>query len=193
MATPVGQGYRSPLNLDLGQLPKTQDPVLFQEMIPVYNAIHTLNAYLDRLRLSLEGGDPDKPPSEEMRFVRGFWADAGEDISQGKIITMIGGKVRLGCGKRRRVIGTGAVVDCFPTGIAMTEALEGEKVRFGIGPAILNVPGYKAGDQVYATPPGGSFAGDFLPDPPGAVEGAVKIGLCVIDDYVMIVPDYLNL
>lgn len=193
MATPAGSGYRSPLNLGLEQLPKTLDPQLFQEMIPVYNAIHTLNAYLDQLRLSLEGGDPDKPASEEMRIVRGFWVEAFEPIAQGKIITVRDGKARLGCGYRRRVVGGGAVVDCFLTGIAMTTADTGENVRLGIGPAILNVPGYKAGDEVYATPPGGDFAGDFLPDPPGAVEGAVRIGHCVIDEYIFLLPDYLNL
>ena len=190
MATPAGQGYRSPLNLGLEQIPKTQDAQLFQEFIPVYNAIHTLNAYLDRLRLSLEGGDPDETPSNEMRFVRGFWLEAGEDIPVGSVITPKAGKAVLGCGKRRRVIGTGSVEDCFLTCVAMTEALSGEQVRLGVGPAILNVTGFKADDQVWATPPGGDFAGSFLAE---HIDGAIRIGFCVEDDYIMIVPDYLNL
>lgn len=208
MATPAGQGYRSPLNLGLEQLPKTVDPTLFQEFIPIYNAIHTLNAYLDNIRLSLEGGDPEKKPSEEMRFVRGFWLEAATDIAQGKVITVQGGKAVLGCGKRvkgfsgttsvtvgddtvtRPVKISGQVIDCFLTGLAMTDALAGEKVRMGIGPAIIEVSGFKAGDEVWSQPPGGSFAGDFLAE---SFEGAIRIGRCVIDNFIMLVPDYLNI
>ena len=186
MATPAGQGYRSPLNLDIGQIPRTQDPVLFQELIPIYNAVHTLNAYLDSLRLSLEGGDPEKSPSEEMRFVRGFWLDAAEDIPQGSIITPVSGLARLGCGKRR----ISGITDSYLTGIALTEALSGEKVRMGIGPAILNVPGFTAGANVWATPPGGDFAGQFLAD---HIDGAITIGTAVLTDFILIPYSHLNI
>lgn len=191
MATPAGQGYRSPLNLGLEQIPKTQDATLFQEFIPIYNAIHTLNAYLDRLRLSLEGGDPDKSPSEEMRITRGFWVEAFEAIPQGKVITITGGKARLGAGKRVKTLpGGGQVVDCFLTGVSMSEALAGENVRIGFGPAMLEVSGFTAGQEVWAEPPGGATSGDFLSE---SFEGAIRIGKCLMDDFIMIVPDYLNL
>lgn len=190
MATPAGQGYRSPLNLRLEQIPKTANSELFQEFIPIYNAIHTLNAYLDSLRLALEGGDPEKPASEEMRFVRGFWVEAGQDIAQGSVITVKAGKAVLGCGKRRKVAGAVAIVDTYLTGIALTEALSGEKVRLGIGPAILNVPGFKADKEVWATPPGGDFAGQFLAV---HVDGALRIGTAVMDDYILITPAFLNI
>jgi hypothetical protein len=190
MATPAGTGYRSPLKLDLDQLPKTGDMTLFNEFVPIYNAIHILNAYLDSLRLTLEGGDSEKPPSEEFRFVRGFWLAAGEDIEQGSVVTVKAGKIVLGCGKRTKVAGTTHIIDSFLTGIAMSEALEGEKVRIGIGPAILNVPGYEADDEVWAQPPGGDFAGSFLAEKIG---GAIRVGKAVAKDYIMIPEAYLNL
>jgi hypothetical protein len=183
MATPAGAGYRSPLNIGLDQLPKTTDPLMFQEMIPVYNAIHTLNAYLDRLRLSLEGGDSEKPPSEEMRFVRGFWLPAASDIEQGNVLTTVGGKLVKGCGKRK----IGGATDCFLTGIAMTSAKEGEKVRIGIGPAILEIPGFKPGEYVYAQPPSGQFAGAVMAE---SFEGGIPIGYCVANDYILFMPDF---
>jgi hypothetical protein len=190
MANPAGSGYRSPLKLGLDQLPKTGDMTLFNEFVPIYNAIHILNAYLDSLRLTLEGGDPEKPPSEEFRFVRGFWLDAFENIPQGSIVTIRDGKIRLGCGKRTKVVGTSHITDSFLTGIAMGEGVTGEKVRIGIGPAILNVPGYEPDDEVWATPPGGDFAGQFLAT---HIDGAIRIGKAVSRDYIMIPEAYLNL
>lgn len=194
MAEPAGSGYRSPLNLGLDQLPKTVDGDLFQEMVPIYNAIHTLNAYLDRLRLSLEGGDPDKPPDEEMRIVRGFWADAAQDITQGKIITITKEGVKKGCGLRRKSSAALTISNCMLTGIAMNDALEGEKVRFGIGPAIINVPGFNPLDIAFTTRPGGDFAGDFLnKEAIGVVDGLIQVGICVVKDYVLVTPDFLSL
>lgn len=188
MAEPAGSGYRSPVNLGLDQMPPVgSDPALFNQLVPIYNAIHILNAYLDALRLSLEGGDPDKPPDEEMRFVRGFWTIADDDIDQGKVVTIRSTGVKIGCGKMDRP----GMYDSMFTGIALTTAARGEKVRVGVGPAILEITGFKRYDFVYSTPPGRDFAGEFMNhEAVGIVDGLIKIGFCVQDDFIMIFPSF---
>lgn len=187
----AGKGYRSPINLRLPQTPTVEDPQMFGEMLQVYNAIHMLNAYLDQLRLVLEGGDPEEAPSESLRFLRGFWAEAGEDIPEGNIVSMKNGKVRKGADKS---VG----FQNFFTGLSLSEAKQGEKVRFGVGPAIVKVPGFTAGQWCWAPVVNEQGAGQISPTRPKGVDEddgdeyflqSTIVGRCLIDEYVVLIPN----
>lgn len=187
----AGKGYRSPINLRLPQTPTVEDPQMFSEMLQVYNAIHTLNAYLDQLRLALEGGDPEQEPSESMRFLRGFWAEAAEDIDESNIVSMRNGKVRKGADKS---VG----FQNFFTGLSLTSAKQGEKVRFGVGPAIVKVPGFTAGQWAWAPVVNEQGAGQISATRPKGVDEddgdeyflqATIVGRCLIDEYVVLIPN----
>lgn len=180
----AGKGYRSPINLGLPQVPQATNEEDFAQYLLMYNAIHMLNAYLDQIRLVLEGGNPEDKPSDSMRFMRSFWVEADVDIAAGAIITVINNKGVLGA-KRRSWLGH---VDSFLTGVALSDAVAGEKVRFGVGPAIMNVPGFVAGQVVWAPLAGETGAGSMLPEePPDEADiETVAIGECIMDGYIMI-------
>lgn len=183
-ASKTTKGYRSPVDLGLPQIPQVQDQEQFTQLMLIYNALHGLNAYLDSLRLALEGGDPEQKPSETMRFLRSVWVPAAVDITAGNVLTINTGKAHLGA--HRMTIG--GQTNSYLTGIALTDAKVDEKVRFGIGPAVLEVAGFKAGMLVYAPLIGEDQAGKmFLEAPPSAAGiDTVVIGHCFMDDFVMI-------
>lgn len=170
--------------MGLPQVPQAANEEDFQQYLLIYNAIHMLNAYLDELRLTLEGGDPEAKPSETMRFLRSFWLPAKEPIDAGNVVALRKGKVVKGADKTA----VGFSTNSFLTGIALTTAETDEKVRFGVGPAVIEVPGFKAGGLVWAPLVGETGAGGMLAEePPDEADvETIVIGKCVSDNFIMI-------
>ena len=151
MASNIG-GYRSPVDLGLGQTPQTQDPILFGEFTEVYNAIHILNQYLDQLRLVAEGGSGSgEAPSDSMPFNRFYTAVALVDITVGQPVSpsSITGQngVILGALASNYTIATPSSNFC---GVALTSATAGNTLRVGVGPAIIQFPGIASGQLLWA-------------------------------------------
>lgn len=145
-------GYRSPVDLGIGQVPLTTDPELFSEMTEVYNAIHLLNQYLDQLRVVAEGGGGSgQSPSESMPFNRFYVAPALQNISAGQIVSpsSIPGQNGIVRGCLANDYSSSAPNANF-TGVALIDAVIGQDVRVGIGPAILEIPGAVAGQLIWA-------------------------------------------
>lgn len=145
-------GYRSPVNLGLGQVPLTQDPLIFNEMTEVYNAIHLLNAYLDQLRVIAEGGGGSgQSPADSMPFNRFYVATALVDITAGQVVSPsnITGEngIRLGALANNYSQSNCTANFC---GIALIDALAGDDVRVGIGPAILELVGATTAQLLWA-------------------------------------------
>lgn len=148
--TAIG-GYNSPVNLAIGQVPLTTDPELFTEMTGVYNAIHLLNQYLDKLRLSAGGGGTGQTPAETLPFFRFFVAIALEDITAGMPVapSAKAGENGVIPGCLSSNYGSATPYNHF-CGIALTGGLAGTQIRVGVGPAVLEVPGAVAGTYVWA-------------------------------------------
>ena len=145
-------GYRSPVDLGIGQVPLTSDPEIFNQMVEVYNALHLLNQYLDQLRITAEGGGGSgQTPAESMPFNRFFVAPALQVITVGSPICPSNVTGDNG-------IINGALANQFtgvnPTsnfcGVALTSAAIGEDVRVGIGPASIIMAGAVAGNVIWA-------------------------------------------
>lgn len=185
----AGGGYKSPVNIGLPRSPVIADDQTFQEMLPIYNAIHLLNAYLDEIRKVLEGGDLTDPPDVNMGFMRSFWVEAPFDVEPGLIVSMRFGKVVKG------VVTADSGYPKF-VGMALTAAAPGEKFRYGVGPAIVEIPGFKADQYVWAPGAGESYAGKVFNEKPEKDEegkniSSRKIGTCLMDDYVVILPNFV--
>lgn len=151
MASEIG-GYRSPVNIGLGQVPTTQDPAIFTEMTEVYNAIHLLNQYLDQLRIVAEGGGGSgQAPDVTMPFNRFFVATALVNIQIGDPVcpASVGGLngIILGALSNDRTVQACNSNFC---GLALTAALAGQDVRVGVGPAIVAFPGAVSGQLIWA-------------------------------------------
>lgn len=163
--------YKSQINLGgLGEVPKTTDSGTFVDFTDVYNAIHILaqytNALLERAQSDGDKG-PDKQPWELMTFERWIWLPARQNIKQGEVVTSVyytrGGTTWNGVyrGAYGLVVKTMQAVFNqayalgklnFLCGVALEDAASGELVKFGIGPAIINMSGTKAGDRLYCKP-----------------------------------------
>lgn len=144
-------GYRSPVDIGLGRMSNVQDPELFGEFTDIYNSIHLLNAYLDRLRLLAEGGGSGQAPSATMPFNRFFVGAALQDIAIGDTVAPSGitGENGILKGALPHIVNSSAPL-CNFCGIALTAALAGEDLRVGVGPAILEVPGATGGSYVWS-------------------------------------------
>lgn len=132
-------GYRSPVKLDIGQVPLTVEPELFQELTGVYNSIHLLNAYLDQLRLIAEGGGGSgQSPADSMPFSRFFVGTALQNIQAGDIVSpsSVTGQNGIVKGALANDFTSTAPTSNF-TGVALIDANIGDDVRVGIGPASL--------------------------------------------------------
>ena len=190
-------GYNSPVDLGLGRVPQTGDPELFSEMTEVYNAIHLLAAYMDKVRAGATGGS-GADPAEAMPFARFFPGVALQAITAGDLvcpssITGENGIIKGGLAHLR----TSSAPECNFVGVALADAALGELVRVGVGPAIREVPGslsgqriwgyaglttsgVKAGNgQIYTTQPGALAV-------PGGTAYPLVVGVCVADGFVMI-------
>lgn len=168
--------YKSQINLGgLGEVPKTQDAETFADFTDVYNAIHILaqwtNALVERFQHEDEqdtDNGPDKDPWESMTFKDWIWLPARQAINQGDVISSVNythqGTTYNGVYKGAHMISDKRTFDGtwnwftfvgktnFLVGIALEDAAIGDLVKFGIGPAIMNVGGVKAGDRLYCRP-----------------------------------------
>lgn len=143
-------GYRSPVDIGLGQTPITQDPELYSEMTDVYNAIHLLNQYLDQLRINAEGGGgSEQDPAETMPFNRFFSSIALQTIPIGSPVAPNVGSTGIVSGALANdyTISTPNSNFC---GIALTAGVIGQAIVVGVGPAVIALPGAAAGTQIWA-------------------------------------------
>lgn len=145
-------GYRSPVDLGIGQVPLTTDPELFNDMTEVYNAIHLLNQYLDQLRVVAEGGGGSgQSPADSMPFNRFYVATALQNITAGQPVcpSSVSGQNGIIKGALANDFTSGAPTSNF-CGVALIDALIGEDVRVGIGPAVIELPGAVTGQLIWA-------------------------------------------
>jgi hypothetical protein len=189
-------GYRSPVNLGLPRQPLTRDNELFDELTAVYNAIHLLNQYLDRLRTGAEGGGgSEQDPDISAGFTRFFVMPALQPIVTGNIVSPHVGSDGYVNGTLGNGLLAGAVA--LNTGVALSDAAIGEDVRIGVGPGVIAVPGAVAGQRLWginSRTTVGAYAGigALYTVDPGAVAGAVSIpvavgvanGFAIIGNYV---------
>lgn len=198
--TKAGKGYRSPVNLRLPQIPTVQDELLFPEFLQVYNACHALNAYVDTIREYLEGGTADDKPSDSMQFIRSVWLTAGESLKVGDVVTVRGGKVWKGSGPYTSsisfIITLNIAAGSRFTGLALSDAEPGEKVRFGVGPAVVEVTGFKADQLVWAPAIGEIGAGQMFNEKV-EIEGEsdpiqAVIGFCLEDNFIIIFSNFIG-
>ena len=153
----------SQLNIRLGQVPVTTRPDLRGEMQQVYNALHILNAYTNKISAEL-GGDIDATPADSLKFVRSYETTALQSITAGSIVSPYGsgvvkGVLRTGAPNSftahpsfvgpwgRKVVGGLQIITCA---LAMTDAAAGEVVRIGVGPGIIELAGAKCGALIWA-------------------------------------------
>lgn len=147
-------GYRSPVDLGIGQVPLTVDPELFPEMTGVYNAIHLLNQYLDQLRVVAEGGGGSgQTPSESMPFNRFFVSTALQTIAVGQLVSpsAIPGQNGIVLGGLPHDF-TSLAPECNFGGVGLISAAIGTDARVGIGPAVLEVPGAVTSQLLWGYP-----------------------------------------
>lgn len=144
-------GYRSPVNLGLGRVPKNTDPEIFDELTEVYNSIHLLAAYMDALRLSLAGGGSGQNPAETMPFTRFFVGPALQQITAGMVVcpASIGGNNGIVRGALASSYSSTSP-ECNFAGIALSDADIDENVRVGVGPGVFELPGITSGALVWA-------------------------------------------
>lgn len=175
MTKPLGPGYKSDINLPLPQLPRSTDPAIFNELIDVYNSVHTLNASRQQLTDQLYNTDPDAPYPEQMRFSTSLWLPATEPISQGSICAFVStGAIKGIAGPR--------------TTMALSSAVEaGEPVKLGFGPAIIELPGSAFGSYYYSHPT--EFRGQLLSS---VIKGSIRVAWCFTPGYVLFAPNWFN-
>lgn len=191
-------GYRSPVDLGLGQVPLTTDLNIFNEMTEVYNAIHLLNQYLDQLRVVAEGGGGSgQSPADSMPFNRFYVATALVNITAGNPVcpASFGGLNGVIQGALANDFTIAAPTSNF-CGIALIDAAIGEDVRVGIGPAILEFPGLVSGQYVWAyssrATNGNQFndAGLYIGNPGGKTTGAgtaypMPVATCPVNGFAL--------
>lgn len=144
-------GYRSPVDLKLARVPSVEDPELFEELTGVFNSIHLINAYLDRLRIIAGGGGSGQTPAETLPFNRFFVGTALQNIAAGDVVSpsSITGQNGIIKGALAHNFASGAPY-CHFFGVALTDAEIGQDLRVGIGPASLEVAGVTGGSYIWA-------------------------------------------
>jgi hypothetical protein len=185
----AGKGYKSDLNIHLSQVPKSSNPDIFNDLVELYNAVHTLNAYMSSVVDSLYGNNKEANPAESMKFIRAIWVPAGEAIAIGNCVRYQDGNTgRVQKGHRYST-----------TGLALTEAIPTVDdpyplIRVGFGPAMIPMDGINAGDEVFTTD-----GGDSLADPyrgqlitSGKLKNSCPVGKCMIPGYLLFCPGWYN-
>lgn len=195
------RSYNSPVEVGIGRTPRTQDPVLFGEMVDVYNAIHSLLANLDKVSAIIGGGNAgSSDPLESMPFIRFYAHTALQPIVLGDLICPASINNDNGVVKGALLSSTlfGSPRLSRFAGIALTSANVGELVRVGVGPAAVEVPGILCGQTVWGygsvSSAGATYKGDgalYNSNPGDVVIGgqtyiAVPVGISVKDGYAVI-------
>jgi hypothetical protein len=174
----------------------TSNVELYEELTGVYNAIHLLNQYLDRLRTGTTGGGgSEQTPDVSAGFTRFFVVKALQTIVKGDLISPHIGTEGYVKGVLANGLSSSAVA--LNVGVALTDAAIGEDVRIGVGPGVIAVPGALPGQQLWginSRTTGGTYAGvgTLYVNNPGTVSGAVSIpaavgvaaGYAIIGNYV---------
>lgn len=198
-------GYRSPVDLGIGQIPYTTDPELFPQFTEVYNAIHLLNGYLDQLRVIAEGGGGSgQDPSDSMPFNRFYVATALQAISAGDPVcpSSIPGQNGIIKGMLANDFTSAAPTSNF-CGIALIDAAIGQDVRVGVGPAAIEMPGAVSGQRIWAyssRATNGNAFGDpqfYFTNPGAKVNGAgiayaAPVATCIRNGFALF-GQYLSL
>lgn len=172
-------GYRSPVDLGLPRTPLTSNVELYEELTGVYNAIHLINQYLDRLRTGATGGGgSEQAPDLSAGFTRFFVMPALQNIAEGDIISPNVGSDGYVKGVLGNGLAAGALALC--THVALTSANIGEDVRIGVGPGVIAYPGALPGQRLWGINSRdtlGNYAGNgtLYTFDPGSVGGAVSI------------------
>lgn len=184
MAKSAGSGYKSKVDIGLGRMPKMQDPVLYPEMVEIYNAIHTLNSYVDVVREGSEIGKKGETLDKQMPFKSGYWGIAYHDLKAGDQVCYTADGIRKGVQMRSSSRTT------LNWGIALNDAKEGEEVQMGVPPAVINVPGVKLNEVIHgARIDRTEYAGSLLRGELGDGRSAA-IGLGILPDYVYLIYSY---
>ena len=191
-------GYRSPVDLGLGRVPQTGDPELFAELTDVYNSLHLLSAYMDKLRLSAGGGS-GQFPNETMPFNRFYVSIAMQDIPLGSVVSpsQISGQDGSLLGAAPNLLSSGTPDSIF-AGVALTAGVTGSSFRVGVGPGAIEVPGAVGGGLIWAycqraTNGNPSFAGGLYPSQPPAITAPaggtvypMPVGIGIANNYGLI-------
>lgn len=191
-------GYRSPVDLKLARTPDIEDPELFEEFTQVFNSIHLINAYLDRLRIIAGGGGSGQTPAETLPFNRFFVATALQDLVAGDLVAPSGitGQNGVIKGALPHIVNNTSPL-CHFAGFALNDALTGQDVRVGVGPASLEIPGATGGSYIWgyssrATNGNPSGQGGLYLSNPGtttAIGGgtvyAMPVGVGIGTDYAL--------
>lgn len=152
--------YSSKIDLRLSEVPKTANTEIFADLVDVYNAIHILGQYTNVL-IGGDNSEDSGDTSEQLPFKQSFWVKAAVAISSGQVITVTDSGAYLGCNQVGptlgasgdiynpgwRTVSSGGLSHVW--GIALSDAAPGERVRVGIGSAILKIPGVSAGSILY--------------------------------------------
>lgn len=198
MASQIG-GYRSPVDLGIGQVPLTTDPDIFNQMVEVYNALHLLNQYLDQLRLVAEGGGGSgQSPEDSMPFSRFFVGPALQAITIGSPVSpssVTGENGIINGALSNNFASAGGTTSNF-CGLALTSAAIGEDVRVGVGPATISMAGALSGSIIWAyssrATNGNKFndAGLYIGNPGAKTNGLgtcypMPVAVCIRDGFIM--------
>lgn len=188
--------FRSPVNTGLAQLPKSTDPAIFPDLIDLYNSVHILSQVVTSVRDNIRSPeDPDANPAQALPFTKWVWLEAGNDILAGQLVT-IGNAGTVVQGAASRPIDT--VNEKLPTtayitrlqGIALNTAAIGERVKFGLGPGVIELSGVQPNQLVFGarytasgyTPNqlGGFYLSPSLP--PNSIRTVIGVGIA--QDYM---------
>lgn len=184
----AGQGYKSDLNLGLSQTPKSSNPEIFNDLIEIYNATHTLNAAQSALTDKIFGLDKDAAPDESMPCIRSVWLPVDEAVEVGNCLRWNGSGDALHKGQRTST-----------TMIALTAAtpsVDDPKpiIRVGFGPFVLKVDDLTAGTYMWTTDGGDSLSNPYrgLLLQSGTLDNSCIVGRCFINGYLLFCPGWYS-
>lgn len=170
--------YTGSTDLLLGQAPDLRkDSPYLREFQGIYNALHILNQYFTLLSENI-GGTGGTTPAEEVTFRRFIYGEAKQKITAGSVVAPYMDGFVNGCLKTL-FYDTGPIQPARPAesrfaGLAIEDAEIGERVKVGIGPAIIKLAGIKCGKPVWAV--GSTSERVHLKTPNTHLEGQDLVG-----------------
>lgn len=152
--------YSSKLDLRIGEVPNVTDPEIFPDLMDIYNAIHILGQYVNSV---IKGTNPDdnEDTSRQLPFQYAFWVRAAVNIKEGDIIHVDAAGAYKGIShmapptsnpgpiSNQTTISISAGTLSTVWGMALSDAVAGERVRLAIGPAILAMDDLNRGDKIF--------------------------------------------